>query len=662
MNKQQNISPLEKEQRDKMTTGKIEILIRAKKLENFTSRNTNTSHKNYKIHYLLHDPFTFVNAYAKVSKNKGALTKGVSTDSELMSYFGLTNAENIAKKFKTNCYEWSPTRRVWIPKPGKNKKRPIDTPTQEDRIVQEAIRGILEAIYEPEFVEFEKNNKYLATNYGFRPNKSCFQALQTLKLQGQTSNYVLEGDIVGAYNNVNHDILLNILSRRIKDKKFLQVIKSMLKSGIMDDNKYEHNLTGTPQGGIVSPILFNIYMFEFDKFVYKTIIEPRVICEDSPKRRNSQYKKLQYELKKYLELWRKSVKGSDEEKLYKQLFKEKQNQKFITPSYDISTLPKKSVYVRYADDWVLMFTGSQATTIEYKTLIKEFLDFQLKLKLDTEKTIITKTIDGFQFLGYSLKMWSKDQNKKIRTITKNEQGTFRTLRRTTSRKLTLRPDKQRVLKNLKLCKFCDSNFYPIGIRSWSSFDEYDIVLKYRQIMIGIFNYYRDCENNYLLNRVNYILRYSCAKTIATRRKMTMSQVFKMYTTLLKVEKQIYTTDSVVTKYVTFPDITTLKSKPPQKRFRSRELVDPFKIQQFWRTKFKIYNECCICGETNNIALHHMNSLRSIKPQKREKYAYIRSQLNRIQIPVCKICHLDITNGKYDKKKPIDFYNEFIAKL
>lgn len=574
----EQISVLEQNKKNRIAQGELDISRMAKKLKNFSNRNLSTTHINYKIHHLLHDPFTFVNAYAKISKNRGALTKGIKSDSEIMNYFGLSNAKNISEKFKNNTYFWSPTRRVWIPKPANKKKCPISTPTQEDQIVQEAVRGILESIYEPEFREFEKENDFIATNYGFRPNKSCIQALQTLQLQGQTSNYVIEGDIIGAYNNVNHDILLNILSKRIKDKKFISVISSMLKAGIMDQKQYEHTLTGTPQGGIISPILFNIYMFEFDKFVYNGIIKPLIDSYSGIKKRSPLYQKLKSDLDKYLKLWKNSPNNSIESKKYKVLFLETRKKKMVTPSYDINTLQKKAVYTRYADDWVILFTGSESTSIEYKNLMKNFLESQLKLKLDPEKTITSKLTKGFQFLGYSLIMWSTDQIKVARTLSKNKFGIIRAFRRTTSRKLSLRPDKERLLKNLTLGGFCDSNQYPIGVRPWSNFDEYDIVLKYRQIMIGIHNYYRNCDSYYILNRVNYILKYSCAKTIATRKKITMSQTFKEYGSELKIEKQIYSSNSVYSKFVTFPDLKTLNIEPPIPINPSGQEIDPFKIK------------------------------------------------------------------------------------
>lgn len=200
-----------------------------------------------------------------------------------MLYFSRSKAINIANKFKTQTYQWKPARRT-IPKPGKRTLRPIDTPTQQDRIVQEAIRCILECIFEPEFTHFEIENNAKWTHYGFRPNKSTWDAVKSLKTKGQSTNYAFEGDISGAYNNVNHTILLQLLSKRIKDRKFLHTISQLLKSGVMEQNKSLHSLKSTAQGGIVSPLLFNIYMFEFDKFIYDKYIKKIALINQTKKK------------------------------------------------------------------------------------------------------------------------------------------------------------------------------------------------------------------------------------------------------------------------------------------------------------------------------------------------------------------------------------------
>ena len=540
--------------------GKDLILSKSHKLENLTLRNLDTKHINYKVYYILCDPFTFINAYARISKNKGALTKGITIDKEIMANFSLNIAENIANKFKKNTYNWSPTRRVWIPKPFKTTKRPpIDTPTQEDRIVQEAIRGILEAIFEPEFQEFEKENNYLATNYGFRPNKSTWNAVEQLKLQGQATNIAIEGDIKGAYNSVNHSTLLNRMSERIKDKKFLKVIKNLLKTGVMDKNQFTHSLGGTPQGGIVSPILFNIYMFNFDKYMYNTFIKPTQTQTPNPIKRNTEYTNLGYKMKHHLKEWQASKKSNNPDESYLKSFRDIQQTRFKIPVYEINTLPKKAIYVRYADDWVLMFTGTQKEAIKNKEKISDYLLNELKMILDPTKTFIKKVQDGIHFLGYTIQMWSPEAMKLIKVITQTQYKTIRALRRTTSRKITILPHKERVLNNLILKKFCQPNtHYPIGVRGWTHYSEFDIVLKYRQVMLGIVNYYRNCDQTRILNYVSYILQYSCAKTLAARRKETMPQIFDRYGKNLTITQTFFSSNQNTTRTVKFSTYTDLK--------------------------------------------------------------------------------------------------------
>lgn len=648
----------------KLQLARQHVEAKSKHLNELVRRNTNTKHINHKLHYLLHDPFTYINAYSKISKNKGALTKGVIKDEDVMQSFSLEKAKIIANKMKQNRYKWKDVRRVWIKKPGKKTLRPIDTPTQEDRIVQEAIRGILESIYEPEFKEFEMNNKFLATNYGFRPHKSTWDTVENIKYKGQQAIYVIEGDIKGAYNNIDHKLMMSFLSIRIKDKKFLQLIYELLKSGVINNQGLrEHSLKGTPQGGIVSPLLFNIYMFSFDKFIYENYTKPYTETKYRSKI-NKAHKNLGYQMKVLLTKWQNSNKDQKAKQSYLIPFKQLQKQRLTIPSKDISTLPRIAHYFRYADDWVLLITCDKTKSLKVKEEIKDWLHNNLKLELDETKTVISKLTDGFQFLGYSIKMGTPKQNKKTYVLNTIHNKITRVLKRTTSRKITVVPDKKCLLSRLVQREFCKAhNHFPKGKPAWTVLDEYEIVLKYRQIMVGLTNYYKHCDSDRILNYVSYILQYSCAKTLARRKKKTLKQIFHRYGKNLQITKHIETSSYKRTIKTSFPTYTVLKnrlkSQPEQKR--QNDHFDPFHTATFWRTKFKFYAECCICGAEGQTQLHHINSLQKIKKNK-DKFGFIRSQLNRLQIPVCPECHHKITYGTYSDKKPIQYYNEFIAKL
>lgn len=253
----------------------------------------------------------------------------------------------------------------------------------------------------------------------------------------------------------------------------------------------------------------------------------------------------------------------------------------------------------------------------------------------------------------------RPSSKIMKVIQKSRGKTYRYHRRTTSRKSRIYPDKNRVLNTLKIRKFSERNGFPIGNGKLALLEPFAIVQHYSQIAIGYYNYYALCDNTSILNRLFYILRYSCAKTIARRLNMSMSSVFNKYGKYLKISIQIHTLNSSFNRITSFLILKKLKDSAPQRVERS---FDSFNTQQNWRTSLKLFQNCCVCGSSDHVEMHHLNSLKNIKDKNKTSSEYIRQVLNRKQITVCRNCHCDITNGKYHKKKPIKFFNEFIAKL
>lgn len=278
-----------------------------------------------------------------VLANKGASTPGV--DGVTKKQFRNNLDKEIAillKEIKTGNYHPLPVRRTYIPKPGSNKKRPLGIPTLRDRVMQKAVQMILDPIYEAKFED---------CSYGFRPNRNCMDAVRDVFIMGRHPvryDWVIEGDIRDCFGTIDHKILMQTLREKIGDQKLLIIIHRMLKAGVMEDLQYSPTETGTPQGGIVSPLLANVYLHRLDRWF-----------ADQYHRFSSSQKSRRYK------------KG----------------------------LPNCRL-IRYADDWVVMVKGTQAQAETIRDEIAKFIAEDLKMELNKEKTLITHLAQGFDFLGF----------------------------------------------------------------------------------------------------------------------------------------------------------------------------------------------------------------------------------------------------------------------
>lgn len=197
-------------------------------------------------------------AYRELAKNKGAMTPG--TEGSTADNVSEELIQKISSALMDGTFTWSRVKRVFIPKPGRKEKRPLGLPDFHNKIVQSAIRYVLYAVWEPEMEKY-------STNAGFRPGLSCADAISDILTSANGSDWCIEGDIKGAFDNVDHRIMIEILKQRIDDKKLLDLIYKGFKSGLLVNNVPQPTLLGIPQGGIASPYLFNIYLHELDKYI-----------------------------------------------------------------------------------------------------------------------------------------------------------------------------------------------------------------------------------------------------------------------------------------------------------------------------------------------------------------------------------------------------------
>lgn len=210
-------------------------------------------HPNRKLQTLVHaiNEETLREQHKRMSGSKAKGVDGISKanyDDNLAA-----NLEDLIKRMKNQAYKPQPARRAYIPKAGSDKKRGLGIPAYEDKLVQGVIGKVLNIIYEP---------KFLKSSYGFRPNLSCHDAIKELGniIERKRINYIVDADIEGFFDNVDHEWLMKFLEHDIEDKNFLRLIKRFLKAGIMEEGKNLRSDTGTPQGGIISPILANVYL------------------------------------------------------------------------------------------------------------------------------------------------------------------------------------------------------------------------------------------------------------------------------------------------------------------------------------------------------------------------------------------------------------------
>jgi group II intron reverse transcriptase/maturase len=334
------------------------------------------------VYRRLYNPDLYLRAYGRISRNAGALTKGVTEDT--VDGMSLEKIGNLIEDIRYEQYRWTPVRRILIPK-ANGKMRPLGIPTWSDKLLQEVIRSILEAYYEPQFSSH---------SHGFRPGLGCDTALQDISQNWRGTKWFIEGDIKGCFDNIDHTVLLSILGEKIHDNRFLRLIEHMLKAGYLEQWNYKPTLSGTPQGGIISPLLANIYLDKLDQYVEQTISP--AFMKGKEKQLNPEYVRLCKN--------RSLAKQKGNMATYRELGRILSNmatQVVYDPGF------RRLKYVRYADDFLLGFHGPNDEAETIKGRIGDFLRDHLKLELSPEKTLITHVEQKARFLGYEITTWSK---------------------------------------------------------------------------------------------------------------------------------------------------------------------------------------------------------------------------------------------------------------
>lgn len=555
-------------------------LERIKVVRNFSEKDSTWVHKD--LFRILRKDDIWVLAYENLKSNKGALTTGINP----LTFDGISlkRIQNIKQRVLDESYKFNPVKQIMIPKPN-GKLRPLGLPSVNDKIVQEVIRLILESVYEPNFDE---------NSYGFRTGRGVHDALKHVDKTFRWMDWVIEGDIEGAYPSIDHHILCNLIEKRINDTRFMNLIRKALNCGVLIGNRFSHFSVGVPQGSIVSPILSNIYFHELDIWVKQKANE---LYSAPSKTRSSEYKRIEKRIAKYSKQMRTLDKNSLEHKnLYKELKAERQLRLTVPSQKHTRT---EVVYVRYADDWMIGVSGDIIIAKKLLKEVKEFFNNNLNQKLHPEKTKLTNLRKSkAYFLGYEIFLPAKDP------VTSIIFSGTKSLRRGNPRLRFDIPVDNIIGKMINRGYVLRKNrgVRPISKSSYVTLEDHVIVNHFKSVCLGVLNFYSGCTQPKRLQYIHYLLHLSCAMTLAHRHRTSTKQIFTKHGKHLTVK--IPNSD----KTVSFPYKTSWSISDASWKTR-KNFKDPFSIYANRVSRSGLEASCIVCGIKEKIEMHHVKHIR-----------------------------------------------------
>lgn len=586
-------------------------------LNSLNEHSKDSSYKFERLYRILFNEELFYVAYQKIASNGGSTTKG--SDGRSIDEMSLARIETLIASLKDESYQPHPSRRVHIPKKN-GKTRPLGIPAFEDKLVQEVVRMILEAIYEGHFE---------TTSHGFRPKRSCHTALLHIQKTFSGAKWFIEGDIKGFFDNIDHDVLVGILRERISDDRFIRLIRKFLKAGYVEDWTFHNTYSGMPQGGIVSPILANIYLDKLDKYVKEYI---RHFDMGTKRRPGKESNDLANERKRTVRKLKKVKDGTEKAALVARLKAIEQERAAFPSGDEMDGSYRRLKYIRYADDFILGVIGSKEDALRIKEDIKSFLSESLALELSEEKTLITHTGKSAKFLGYEITVTRNNHQRR------DVQGR---LRRTYGKRVrlnvsmaTLR-DKLLEYGAMEIKLRNGKEIWKPKCRSGLIFnDDLEILDRYNRETVGFCNYYLIANNCVVLHNFRYIMEYSMYKTFAGKYRSTVRKINKKYrhNKLFTVKYE----QKGVIKSRTFYK-TSFKRRTTA--FNGSCDIEPYSIADVSRTNLtdRLKAEKCeLCGATGKLIMHHVRNLKDLKGK--ESWKRLMSARKRKTIALCPSCH------------------------
>jgi group II intron reverse transcriptase/maturase len=560
----------------------------------------------------------FLMAYANLYANKGALTPGTDPE-DTVDGMSVKRIESLIERLHKKEYQWTPVRRTYIKKRDSQKLRPLGLPGWNDKLLQEVIRLILSAYYEPQFRE---------SSHGFREGRGCHTALKRIQRKGKGTKWFIEGDIKGCFDNIRHKTLMRILKRKIKDKDFRRLIWGMLKAGYMENWTLHKTYSGTPQGGIASPLLANIILNELDEYIEDILIP-----------QNTRGKKRKWN-PDYRRLTKQAEKARNEGNwLLANRLRHQYTQipRVMTNDPDFRRL----WYVRYADDFLLGYAGTKKEAETIKQEIRDFLG-TIALEMSAEKTLITNAhTEKARFLNYEINATISNAKR-----TKGKRSVNRMLWFSTPQDVIVYW-KNKVQKKGKI----------IHRAELQNVSDYEIIRTYEVELQGLINYYSLAHNvKPTMSYLRYIWQESLLKTLAAKHKMKK-------TTAHQKHQRFYTVDNrrivgvEIARKGKKPLIATFGKKPIQRK-ESAEIQDDIPRTYPGRNDLltrMLADICELCGSSLNVQAHHVKKLADLKKKykgRKEKPEWVQRMImmRRKTLFVCRNCHNRIHGGTYDGAK------------
>ncbi|MFI6741804.1 reverse transcriptase domain-containing protein [Nonomuraea sp. NPDC050451] len=559
----------------------------------------------------LFNPQLYLLAYGRLYSNQGAMTPGV--DGETVDGMSEAKIGRIIGALRHERYRFRPAKRVYIPKKN-GKKRPLGLPSWSDKLVGEVIRLLLEAYYEPRFSD---------RSHGFRSGRGCHTALSKVAETWTGTTWFIELDIADCFGSLDHQVLLSLLAEKIHDNRFLRLIKQRLQAGYLEDWAWNATLSGAPQGGVVSPILSNIYLDRLDKFVETTLIPEH--ARGKRRAHNRAHTQVVREMAR--------ARRRGDRAALRQLRKQQR----CLPSGDPDDPGYRRLrYCRYADDQILGFTGPKAEAEQIKARLTQFLRDELRLELSADKTLITHARTGAaRFLGYDITVQHADR--------KTTHGK-RSINGGIALKVPTAVIKAKTSPYLKGGK-------PAHRSQLVNESDHTIVNTFGAEYRGLVNYYLLAGDVYKLSRVRWVMETALLKTLACKHASTVSKMAARYKAKIDTPDGTRTCFEARVEHDGRKPLVARFGGQPLKKKRNAVLVDRKPVPGIIRHKDLINRlltgRCESCDHQGEVQVHQVRKIADLTKPGRPQPPWMETMAKRRRktLIVCATCH-DTIHGRH----------------